>query len=169
MIRTSTGWHWMALDVAVIKVPEVCSLSVFLQGMPRVICSCKFCLVSRLELLEQKRGASIFICKSLPRLFTPIHGTVPAAYCPATWNRASATIPRARLQSRGPATSPCSAPRSFGIGFTPSCTTEERARCFHPAAAGVFGEKATCPVPAFHSIILNCFFVNFDPCRGCVQ
>ena len=46
---------------------------------------------------------------------TPIQGRVPAACREAMLPRA-ATMPRARLHSRGPSTSPCSAPRSLGIG-----------------------------------------------------
>ena len=72
--------------------------------------------------------------------FTPIQRRVPAACRAAMLPRVSAaTIPRARLHSKGPSTSPCSAPRSFGIGKSPSCSTRDALPCFHVAAAACFG------------------------------
>ena len=53
-------------------------------------------------------------------------------------------------QGRGPSTSPCSAPRSCGIGGSPSCSTKDRSRCVHPAMRHGLGEE-NLPLWAQHS------------------
>ena len=99
-------------------------------------------------------------CCSSEASSTPIHGRLPAACRPPMGRRVSAaTIPKARLHSRGPSTSPCSAPRSFGVGGSPSCSTWDRIRCFHAAAAVCFGRnRDAASRTAFHSTIPKRFF-----------
>ena len=84
----------------------------------------------------------ILLCSSSSESSVPIQERVRAACCVAMHNRAAAaTILTAELQSRRPSTSPCSAPRSLGIGWTPSCSTQDWARCVQPAAAACFGRR----------------------------
>ena len=80
-------------------------------------------------------------------------------------------ITKARLHSKRPSTSPCSAPRSFGIGWTPSCSTKERARCFQPASAACLGRGQSAKFrTAPHSTIPKQFvIVNFDSGEWRVQ
>ncbi len=58
--------------------------------------------------------------------------------------------------SFGPSTSPCSASRSLGADSTPSCSTQERSRCFHLAAAVCLGKELLAEVLA-------------DSCSGCFE
>ena len=57
----------------------------------------------------------------------PIHASVPSACRVAMRPRVFAV---AMHRAKGPSTSPCSAPRSFGIGGSPSGSTWDRFRCF---------------------------------------
>ena len=67
--------------------------------------------------------------------------------------------PRARLHPREPSTSPCSAPRSYGIGESPSCSTWDRFRCFQAAAAvRLVRNRDAALRTASHSIIPKQFF-----------
>ena len=54
----------MAQDVAVIELPEVCQASIFLQGMPWVICPVSFSGPPSWKSWEH--GALTVMCKSLP-------------------------------------------------------------------------------------------------------
>ena len=95
---------------------------------------------------------SAFNCYSSDGSSTPIHGRLPAACCAATRRLVSAaTIPKARLRSKGPATSPCSAPSHPS---SPSCSMCDRFRCFHAAAAVCLGRnRDAASRTACHSII----------------
>ena len=119
--------HWMAQDVTIIKVPEVCWASFVLQITPRIIFSCELFWVTNLDVLELVHPSPMFsmppFCTS-PSALAPTKAKIRAACCSATCCRVpDATTPRATLQSRGPSTSPCSAPRSFGVGLALSCST----------------------------------------------
>ena len=118
----------------IIKVPEVSKASVFLQCMPRIVCSDGF---SEPPSWKFWSGCILLRCSScsLPTAASscaPTQERVPAASCPATTHRA-------KLHSRGPSTSPCSAPRSFGYGGISSCSTKERTRCLDPATPACSG------------------------------
>ena len=113
------------------KVPEVCQVTVFLQGMPWVIGSCAAFRGHQLEVLEQQHGALICICETLP--FFPIHGTVLAACFHAAWNRVQHLLVL-HLDLL-----------AFVLALL--VTTKETARCLHPAAVACLGGKAACRVP----------------------
>ena len=107
---------------------------------------CRFLQSGRVVCLQ-----SLFLCRVVAR-------QVPAACRAAMLPRASvATMPRARLHSRGPSTSPCSAARSFDIGGSPSCSTEDKFRCFH-AVVCLGRNRDAASRTAFHSIIPKQFF-----------
>ena len=100
-------------------------------------------------------------CCSSAESFTPIQGRVPAACRAAVLPRASAAImPRAKLHSSGPSTSPCSAPRSLGIGGSPSCSTKDKFRCFHAVAAVRLGRDRDAALQFSHP--KGVFLVDFD-------
>ena len=99
-------WRRRVHGVTIVRIPLICQASAFLQRVLRVVGTGELCWAAKLE-----------VCRFL-------QGRVPAACRAVMLPRVSAaTIPQARLHSSGPSTSPCSAPRSFGTGGSPSCST----------------------------------------------
>ena len=119
--------------------------SMFSQTEPPVICSFELFWATKLEVLEVHFVLVLLtdhFCLCFAACANPGKGScclLPSA------------TPGAKLHSGGRLTSPCSAPLSLGIGWTASCSTKERARCFHPATAAEF-------LTTFRSIIQKQFF-----------
>ena len=115
----------VAHGVTVVHVPLVRQAHVSPQRVPRVMSTSELFWPTKQEICQFLQSGRVVRLES----FTPIQGRVPAACCAAVLPRVSAaTMPGARLHSRVPSISPCSAPRSFGIGERPSYSTKDRFR-----------------------------------------
>ena len=117
---------------------QVCQASVFFWSMSRTVCSDELFRASKLKVVDPVHPAVLFVWKSFCVCWVVRANSRERSCCllfSGVCNRASAAaIPNARLHSKGPSTSPSSAPPSFGIGWTPSSSTKETARCFSHSA-----------------------------------
>ena len=121
------------------------------ENPARPPCSCRACMswiisseelfrASMLKVVHTVRSAALFVWKSFCVCWVvranPREGSCSLPVQQYAIVLQPLPFPRAKLHSQGPSTSPCPAPRSLGIGWTPSSPKKERARCFHPATAG---------------------------------
>ena len=97
--------------------------------MPRTICSDEVFWATKLEVLEWVHPAPMLSMKPFHVCFVVCANRRKCSRC-LLLRVSDATTPRAKLHSGGPSTSPCSARRTFGIGWTPSCSAKERERDF---------------------------------------
>ena len=149
----------MTQDVTIIKVPEVCQASVFLKSMSWIICPDEFFRASELKLwmrcirLRCSSGSlsACWVVRAIPRegCRSLQYAIVPQLLPSPMPDRTFGDRPRLRALS---------APRTFEL-----LTQNERARCFHPAAAACFGRRllAECRTAPNSKVSKHCF-VNFD-------
>ena len=135
----------MEEGVTVINVPKTRWAFIFLESMRSVVSTSEFLGPTQLKIGDSLHLGSVFsACRRCisEESSTPIHARFPVATWAATRPRVSAaTNPKAKLHSKGPSTSPCSAPRSLGIRRKPSSCTWDKFRCFHPAVTVCLGRK----------------------------
>ena len=104
------GQHQDVVAHDVTVAPLIRQACVFLQRVPRVMSTGELFWATKLEVCQPCNLAawSAWSCCSPAGSFTPTQGRVPAPCRAAMLPRAStATIPRARLHSSRPSTSPC--------------------------------------------------------------
>ena len=89
-----------------------------------------------------------------------IQGTIPGACCPAACHRDStATIPKAKLHSKGPSTHLCSVLDLLALVLLLLVPRKTVLDCFQPATAARLVRKLPTELStAFHSIIRNLLF-----------
>ena len=105
--------------VTIVHVPLIRQPSVFLQRMPWVMSTGELCWATKLEVCRFLQCGRVVCLQSL-FLCTVVHANPRKGArrlpCGNAFSRLCCHHAKARLHSRGPSTSPCSAPRSFGFG-----------------------------------------------------
>ena len=151
--------------VTIIQIPLVCQASVVLQSLSRIVGSGEFS-----GRRAESFGFTAFDCVVHPagasragsRPCDPGEGATGLLHRKAhshfSHELGHHSFPELDCILRA-ITSPCSPPRSLGIGWTPSCSTQDRARCFHPATPACFGRRELAEFrTALHSINPKHFF-----------
>ena len=107
---------WMVENIATVHVPQVRQSSIFLQRVPWLVGSSEVFWTHLREIGGFLLSGRV-ICRRSTSAGSPtqLHGSLPVAWWAAARPRVSAaTVPRARLHSRGPST-------FLGIGASSSC------------------------------------------------
>ena len=129
---------------------QVCQAFVFLQRMLRVVGTGKLLMAAKLEVGRFLHFGCVVCLQSL-FFWWIVHANPWEAACRLLRSHTSPRFCRHHPQGQ--------APRSFSIGGSPSCSTRDRSRCFHAAAAVCLGRnRDTASRTACHSIIPKQFF-----------
>ena len=157
----------VTLDVTIIHVPQVRQASIFLQSMSWIVSSGEFFRSNQLKIGDSLHPDCVFSLQGAAclrgRQLQSTEGCLDACWASTRPRVSATTSPRAELHLRRPSASPCSAPRSLGIGDTRPVQRGTSSDVSTPPLQCAWEENGTLlrALPSTLSFRSSFFFVDF--------